>query len=74
MDECKFNMNEYEHASFFHVISQYIYGGKGFQSKTLHGLLIEKQYRVVGIIRLITRFLCAVVDAQCNTEESPLDW
>ena len=38
------------------------------------GSFIEKQYRVVGIIRLITRFLCAVLDAQCNTEESPLDW
>ena len=40
---------------------------------TLHGSLIEKQYRVVGIIRLITRFLCTVLDAQCITEESPLD-
>ena len=58
---------------FTHVISRFIYGGKGFQSKTLHGLLIEKQYRVVGIIRLLTRFLWAVVDAQCNTKESPLD-
>ena len=48
-------------------------GSKGFQSKTLHGSFIEKQYRVVGIIRIITRFLCAVLDAQCNTEESPLD-
>ena len=51
---------------FTHVISRYIYGGKGFQSKTLHSLLIEKQYRVVGIIRLITRFLCAVVDAKSD--------
>ena len=49
-------------------------GSKGFQSKTLHGSFIEKQNRVGGIIRLITRFLCAVLDAQCNTEESPLDW
>ena len=48
-------------------------GSKRFQSKTLHGSFIEKQYRVVGIIRFITRFLCAVLDAQCITEESPLD-
>ena len=42
----------------------------------LHGLFIEKQYRVLGmraLICLITWFLCAVQDAQCNTEESPLD-
>ena len=42
----------------------------------LHGLFIEKQYRVLGmraLICLIRWFLCAVQDAQCNTEESPLD-
>ena len=49
-------------------------GSKGFQSKTLHGSFTEKQYRAVETIRLITRFLCAVLDAQCNSEESPLDW
>ena len=49
-------------------------GSKGFQSKTLHCSFIEKQYRAVETIRLITRFLCAVLDAQCNSEESPLDW
>ena len=59
---------------FTHVISRYIYGGKGFQSKTLHSLLIEKQYRVVGIIRLITRFLCAVVDAWCKTKSDLNGW
>ena len=35
--------------------------------------MIEKQYRVLGmraLFRLITRFICAVWDAQCNTEES----
>ena len=40
----------------------------------LKGVVIEKQYRVLGmraLFRLITRFICAVWDAQCNTEESP---
>ena len=35
--------------------------------------MIEKQCRVLGmraLFRLITRFICAVWDAQCNTEES----
>ena len=40
---------------------------------SLHGSFIQIQYCVVGIIDLITRFLCAVRDAQCNTEEPPLD-
>ena len=36
--------------------------------------LIEKQYRALRMrasFRLITLFLCAVQDAQCNTKESP---
>ena len=43
----------------------------------LHGPFIEKQYRVLGMCALtclITWFVFAVQDAQCNTEESPLDW
>ena len=40
---------------------------------SLHGSFIKIQYCVVGIIRPITRFLCVVRDAQCITEEPPLD-
>ena len=52
----------------------HFFGSRANENRaSLHGSFIQIQYCVVGIIRLITRFLCAVRDAQCNSEEPPLD-